>query len=865
MRKVVRRLLKAASDHLSHERKLRLKAVAKRFIPPRARARLRRALNYVQSDARAGHRPTAADRALNEQSHKLNKDVAGLSRALWMGFTTDAVADLERIRRAGAVPSKPIARAAETLARWYVTNNQHDIALDRLIHARVLNGRDHPERLRVLEHHVLVEMGLFDEANQLFEAWGSISPDFRLVQANLHLREAEAGILSRKDADRKRMELIDWVFRQHFLTPLSDLVGNGVLEFSSLENSRSINHADVDAGAPVVSIVVPAFNAEATLVASVNSMRAQTVTNIEILIVDDASTDNTGAVAKALAADDPRIKVLQHPQNQGAYGARNTGLANAVGEYVTVHDSDDWSHPQLLERQLDVLKDGRAAGSFSRLARVSPQLEFLLRPYRPMLEPIHWNYTSLLVKTELMRSFGGWDTVRAHADSELIERLRRHYGKKSLIEAEKAVPLSFFLVTGGNLTENKATSLRSVDFGARREYSEQARYWRKKTFGEREIPSLNGHRRSSEKLPFFCARSLATNRDQISLMYDLVIGSDLGLQGGTRRCNLAYIDCARKLGLRVGIFNMPRYRLRRSGVIDETYRDLFQLDGVDLLTPDAEVIAKTLLVHHPPVLGKSFDGYPTISADKHYLLVNQLPWEMKDYSHVQYQVPTVSGHYRDAFGVEPIWIPISPRVRRYLSPELAPDAIHDEDWYPIVSWNASAEPRRAETGRSRPVVGRHSRDHATKWPEDAKTLEECYLAGTEYQVRLLGGTRAAEDVLGYRPKNWLVYPFDSVSVEEFLAEMDIFIHFHHSMYIEEFGRNIAEAMACGIPCVLPTEYTETFGESALYAEPSGVVDAIRELWEDPDRYYDFSQLGISFVENYSALEIGMKRIASLLD
>lgn len=859
MKQAIRRMYRAVGRRLSARRKHTIKRLGKTVVPQRARARLRRAVQGTR-----GRIDPTYDPSMNQLQHALTKEVSSLSRALWMGFTTDALAELERIRRSGGVPRRPIARACETLARWYATDVKYEAALDRVIQARILNGGTHSGRLRVLEHHLLAQLDLFGEADRLFGVWGTESPDLHLMQANLLLRKAEAGVVPRSVADRQRVELIDWVFRQESITPVSELVNGEPLTFAALASElprRKETEAYV--AAPIVTVVVPAYNAEATLATSVNSLRAQTLRNIEIVIVDDSSTDGTATVAEQIAEDDSRVKVIQHAQNQGAYGARNSGLCHATGKYFTVHDADDWSHPQLIERQLKKLQESDAVGSFSRLARVTQQMEFLLRPYRPMLEPIHWNYTSLLVKTEAMRAFGGWDTVRAHADSELIERLRLSHGKDSLVETDTTVPLSFFSVSGNNLTEAKDTGLRSVDFGSRREYTEQARYWRDRTFGEGEVPTYEGHRRNGAKVPFYAARSLSPNRDQITQSYDLVIGSDLALTGGTRRCNLAYIDCACELGLSVGVFNAPRYRLRGFGTIDPSYRELFQLDGVDLLSPEDKVSATALLVHHPPVLRHVFDSYPHITADKHYLLVNQLPWQMADFTDIQYDSADVRGNYKDAFGAEPVWISISPRVRSYLAHVRPPVSIHPDDWYPIVNWKAEALPRRQTVG-SQPVVGRHSRDHMTKWPEDAELLKKAYLADTDLEVQLLGGVGRATEVLGYQPKNWVVHPFDSVPVEEFVEGIDIFVHYHHSRYIEEFGRNIAEAMAKGVPCVLPPDYEETFHDAAAYAEPNEVERTVRELWADRDRYYDYSERGVAFVEKHSSRNAGMKNITSIL-
>ncbi len=857
MSTLARRVYHMAGKRLSRQQKQTVKTFARRMTSRSFRRRVRSVVH-----PRSGGGGGAPRGRRSKEERALERQVRSMSEALWMGFTDDAVVELERLRRRDETYRLPTARAAETLARWHATQAQYETALERLIHARALNGDDHTERLRVLEHHLLTQLGLFEEAEALFRAWGSQSSDLEFVQANLRLRQADEGKISQEQAGNERLELIDRAFQRYSLTTISELVDTSAgLQFATLRTVLP----DVDASAnPTVSVVVPAYNAESTLVTSVNSLRAQSIEDIEILIVDDASTDNTGAVAKALASDDARVKVLQHDNNQGAYAARNTGLANARGEFFTVHDSDDWSHPQQLERQLLALRSNNAAGSFSRLARVDRRLEFQLRVYRPMLEPIHWNYMSLLARTQVIRDFGGWDAVRAHADSELIERMRDYFGKDSLVEGDAGVPLTFCLTSDSNITENKNTSMRSIEFGSRREYMAQSRFWRERTFAAGELPSYRDHERTDTKSPFFAAAPLVSNGDDAAHHYDLIIGSDLALLGGTRRCNLAYIDCARKLGLRVGIVSMPRYRCRGSGQIDSTYRELFQQDDVDLITPEMAVSAETMLVHHPPVLRHAFTRYPKIEATNHYLLVNQLPWHTTDFSGVEYDTSEVHRRYADAFGGDPVWISISPRVRRYLEIDLSPENILDEDWYPIVSWaDVSPSPRTVRAGAA-PIVGRHSRDHATKWPEDAETLAKCYLADTDFDVRLVGGAEAAERVLGYRPENWTVYPFDSLSISEFVQDIDIFVHFHHSLYIEEFGRNIAEAMAMGVPCVLPPDYAETFGEAAVYAEPDDVATTIRDLWADGDRYEEYSRRGIGFVADYCGSEVGMRRLTSSL-
>ncbi len=91
---------------------------------------------------------------------------------------------------------------------------------------------------------------------------------------------------------------------------------------------------------PRVSIILPAYNAEPTLERTVRSLTSQSLTDIEIILIDDGSTDNTFALAQQLAAGDPRMRVLNQP-NGGVGGARSTGLDAATGTYIVFVDADD--------------------------------------------------------------------------------------------------------------------------------------------------------------------------------------------------------------------------------------------------------------------------------------------------------------------------------------------------------------------------------------------------------------------------------------------------------------------------------------------------------------------------------------------
>lgn len=102
----------------------------------------------------------------------------------------------------------------------------------------------------------------------------------------------------------------------------------------------------------LVSIIMPAYNAERTIPQAIESILCQTYTQWELIVVDDASTDGTGKIVQGYAARDSRIHVLCREENRGVSEARNLALQSAGGQWIALLDSDDAWHPEKLEKQL---------------------------------------------------------------------------------------------------------------------------------------------------------------------------------------------------------------------------------------------------------------------------------------------------------------------------------------------------------------------------------------------------------------------------------------------------------------------------------------------------------------------------------
>lgn len=105
---------------------------------------------------------------------------------------------------------------------------------------------------------------------------------------------------------------------------------------------------------PTVSVIIPTYNRAETLPRSIDSVLDQTLGDLELFVVDDASEDDTESVARGY--DDERVTYLRHETNRGGSAARNTGIDRATGDYVAFLDSDDEFYPTKLQRQVEALE-----------------------------------------------------------------------------------------------------------------------------------------------------------------------------------------------------------------------------------------------------------------------------------------------------------------------------------------------------------------------------------------------------------------------------------------------------------------------------------------------------------------------------
>ena len=345
----------------------------------------------------------------------------------------------------------------------------------------------------------------------------------------------------------------------------------------------------------------------------------------------------------------------------------------------------------------------------------------------------------------------------------------------------------------------------------------------------------------------------------MSPSYDVVLATDARLPGGTSASVAEEIRAQAVAGYRTALLHVPSPLVSRDRPFAPRLRACLERGEAQLLVDDGPVTTQLLVLRHPTVAASIDPGaVPRITAERTLLVANQAP---------QARVVPVSGPgpgpaagaevawYRprevtahlEAWLATPVrWVPIGPLVREELLRADADLELEPEDWVNVIDVDAWRQ-RRTGVRHRVPVIGRHSRDSALKWPADRASLLAAY-PDTEVEVHILGGAASAARLLGGAlPDNWLVLPFGAVPPARFLAGLDVYVYHHHPAWVEAFGRSILEAMASGLPTVLPARFAPLFADAAVYAAPDEVRDVVRALHGDPAEYRARSTRAVEFV------------------
>lgn len=519
---------------------------AKAPAKPKATAnRLRKALEYKQPDILrqvahqfSGDLKSAESYALVTRSLNFRDVLAYLASDGRYGF-----ADVRRILRA-SLSGKERDHGLES-----VFDQEALIALAKVVGTQRLSEDDlamAQDVLMLLEKHgtdrrldlktarvfgeVLADLGNYDKARELLDTTGVSKRD----PGQIDLMNANE-ILEKGYSDYEWCASVNRIYQRAGLEKIQLGTAVGATRFDSLTSLTA--EATIDKG-PLISVLIPTFGGGDRIETALNSLLNQTWKNIEILVVDDGSpATELRRLREVVALYDERVRLIELDQNNGAYVARNTALKEARGKFITVHDDDDWSHPQKLQVQVEYLLDNPSvAACFTMHVRADENVKFLRINKSPQL--VQKNLSSLMFRDWVFDQFGTWQNVNRGGDAEFYDRLRR-IGKLEVRQAS-TVPLSF--------TRTHPSSLTSGEIS--RGYMDPSRRFYHSAY-------LNRHQLWSET----GTRNFEISPNEIPLnMQPGMRGKDLGRFGTVVLADFAQISSNVSLGL-----NKIASEIRRGG------------------------------------------------------------------------------------------------------------------------------------------------------------------------------------------------------------------------------------------------------------------------------------------------------------
>ena len=313
--------------------------------------------------------------------------------------------------------------------------------------------------------HAQIQIGAFDYVKSLIEESTDLHPDddeVDLTSAHAHW----------KIGTGRHIERINRMLQRHNLAPIYSIDEDNCL---SVEFLRCDPPASALEEPPLVSVIMTVYGRDDYLDVAMDSILNQTHKNLELIVVDDCSPDDAYDYLKKRASEDPRIKAIQVERNGGTYCAKNSAISIARGEYIAFMDSDDWTHPQRIQRQIQSIHNTKIKAICHSYFRINEFGDIFYKG----VGAIRLACISLLAKRSVFEKIGHFDSMRVGADTEFIERIKAAYGDDAVLHDK--IPSMFMLNHSSSLTGGGRfqISWRSIT-GARLEHHSAFKAWHKK-------------------------------------------------------------------------------------------------------------------------------------------------------------------------------------------------------------------------------------------------------------------------------------------------------------------------------------------------------------------------------------------------
>lgn len=568
-----------------------------------------------------------------------------------LGFTERALRELENFYEQEKDPY--IRRLASwELALWHA-NEYSEVGAEVALHyIQTAKEKEKDEtkqrRIAIVEAECLDLIGEKQQAKavirQLLQR--EQHPDLYLAAANL-------------EPDLKsRIPWINRALRLRGRAPVK-LANEESAEYADLRTD--VKKASIING-PKVSIILPAYNAEDGLAIALDSLLSQTWQNVELLVVDDQSPDNTKEVIESYVEKDERVNYLQTPVNSGPYVARNIALQAATGDFVTVNDADDWAHAEKIETQVQHLIDHpEIIANTSQLARMTEKdLKFYRRgtPGRYVFA----NMSSIMFRRQpVLEKLGAWDSVRFAADGEFKRRLLQAFGKEKFVDLETG-PLAFPRQALQGLTSSSAFGYNGFFMGVRKEYVESFSLYHAQT-------SNLVYNFPQQTRPFPVPEPMWPKREEKTngkRQFDVIIATDFRYKHA-----LSYKEMIKQkaAGNRIGLVQLNHYHVEAPKEIDRSVRDQIDGEQVQLLVYGEKIATKKVIVFGMQLLAAYQKYIPEVDAQEKVVVIDQAPQLADRPEQAQKQMERY-------FGKGATWIAKDAAIRQ-LFLQYHPDAIQE--------------------------------------------------------------------------------------------------------------------------------------------------------------------------------------------
>ena len=617
-------------------------------------------------------------------------------------------------------------------------------------------------------------------------------------------------------------------FTSRGLAPVTVDAAAGPVPFDGLGTGELPPVAD----GPKVTVVITSWKPDACLLPAVKSIVRQTWRNLEILLIDDASPLEFLPVLEQAAALDPRIRLIRQERNGGTYLARNRGMAEATGEYFTVHDSDDWAHPQRIERQMRaMLADARLVSTLSHCLRVDDQLAFNQPGYLPRRE----NASSLLYRLAPVRErVGDYDASRKGADTEFALRLAAAFEPRS----------QSILADTLAIIRRRPGSLSREEFKGGWRHPSRSAYRRAYEAWHAAIPEGGSWRVDAAGGRTFRAPirfEVDQHAPQVEARrhVDVAYALDLRARARIEPRLLDELAALREEGARVALLHMESPWNGGVAAVEAFDPDVERLlasgDVQEILYTDAVAVGR-LVVRDPAILQLPQPRPSGLQVGE--LVVTHSPSQAGTYA-----FQDCSRHAYRMFGAVPAW-----RDAAGFTPDPGPAA-----WPFVISPGRWRVPRESAPARP-PRVGSASVGwEPRRLAGDSGPWRSFVGSPVELRLRVSGVNDGLPAL--YEPCEGLAFEIEQAAdrpARLYFATLDF--------YLPGAGKPrqgaeldwAVEALASACVLVLDPRWQPVFGDAALYCETAEAASVVQAAWGDPARMAALRERGAEWLASRMA-------------